>query len=636
MSGACEYTPYSKKQHQVDEVQRAGEEGENKQIEIFRLIAMATILIFVSWMHLLQPVWLSNIVTVIAVMVGGYPLYKESFIALKKGRVNMELSMVIAIVASLILSQYLPAIAIAFFALLSEFIEGFIVQEGRKNIQILYNRSPKNAIVRRKNSQGQKEEKQQQQEEEIPVTQVKVDDIVIVREGDIIPVDGHIINGISTVDQSSITGESIPVEKSIGDTVFAGTINLTHQLEVKCDKLSTDTTFAKIIHLVEEAEASKAPIQKLSDKLATRLIQFAIGLSLLTFIVTQNIVSTLSVVVVAGACGLAVGTPIALLAANSKLARRGIIVKGGIQIENLKHAGTIVFDKTGTLTLGRPVVSQVVSFVPDIEPKYVLECAAIAEKNVNHPIAKAIEQRAIEEKIRFEVDMSSSHAKSNRTDDNYYNNNDNNFVKVGRGVTRIHNGRRMSVGNLTFMEEEMSSTLKDRQEYQGSVENKNSYSTPSNLKLLLFAGNGKHSYRYLVNDDNQNTSYRTTLQLARSDNIDADDTSSSSTTFAFVSVDRKIIGAVLLEDKLREGAREAISKIKAMDIHVIMLTGDNDRVAKRIADEAGIKGYYANLLPHDKVSKINEIVQKQKERKKTVIMVGDGINDAPALAKADV
>jgi P-type Cu+ transporter len=268
----------------------------------------------------------ANIVTVTAVIVGGYPLYRESFSALRRGRVNMELSMVIAIIASLILSQFLPAIAIAFFALLSEFIEGLIVQKGRKNIQLIYNRTPKKAVVRIKNKEVVNESFLKEHQE-IPVSKVKVDDIVLIREGDIIPVDGHIIRGMSTVDQSSITGESIPVEKSVNDTVYAGTINLSHQLEVKCDKLSTDTTFAKIIHLVEEAEASKAPIQKLSDKLATRLIQFAIGLSILTFIVTQNIVSALSVIVVAGACGLAVGTPIALLAANSKLAKRGIIVK---------------------------------------------------------------------------------------------------------------------------------------------------------------------------------------------------------------------------------------------------------------------------------------------------------------------
>jgi P-type Cu+ transporter len=429
---------------------------------------------------------------------------------------------------------------------------------------------------------------------------------------------------MSTVDQSSITGESIPVEKSVNDTVYAGTINLSHQLEVKCDKLSTDTTFAKIIHLVEEAEASKAPIQKLSDKLATRLIQFAIGLSILTFIVTQNIVSALSVIVVAGACGLAVGTPIALLAANSKLAKRGIIVKGGLQIENLKHTGTIVFDKTGTLTMGNPAVSQVIAFEPNIEPKYVLECAAIAEKNINHPLAKAIERKAIEEKIQVKTTNG-------------------NFMKIGRGATIMHNGIRISVGNLRFMEEELSKTTTSLDEEKNNYY----YSITSNSKFTLSFNNKnkKSYYRYLINGDddnsNQNTNGTMISQFDKSNNYNNydDDTilfASSNTTAVFVSLDKRIIGAVLLEDKLRVEAIETISKIKAMGIRVIMLTGDNDKIAKRIADKVDIDEYHANLLPQDKVSKIEEILLKQNETKKTVIMVGDGINDAPALAKAHV
>jgi P-type E1-E2 ATPase len=286
--------------------------------------------------------------------------------------------MVIAIVASLALYQFLPAIVITFFALLSEFIEGYIVEKGRKNIQLLYNLSPRKAIIKRNHKNGD-EESVTETTRETPIDEVRLGDIVIVREGDTIPVDGHILRGASTVDQSSITGESAPIEKSVGDSAFAGTINLTQKLEIICEKLYNDTTFAKIIRLVEEAEASKAPIQKISDKLATRLIQFAIGLSVLTFIVTHNVVSTLSVIVVAGACGLAVGTPIALLATNGKLSRRGVIVKGGLQIENLNSAGTIVFDKTGTLTSGKPGVSQVISFDPRIDPIRILEYAAIAE-----------------------------------------------------------------------------------------------------------------------------------------------------------------------------------------------------------------------------------------------------------------
>jgi heavy metal translocating P-type ATPase len=597
VSGACEFKP----NHQNEKL-----EPENRKIEIVRLAAMAIIIVAVAWMHLIQPTWLGNIVVVIAVLAGGYPIFKESFVALRKGRVNMELSMVIAIVASLALFQFLPAIVITFFALLSEFVEGFIVKKGRKNIRLLYEVAPRKAIIKtNNNTNNQKADLSMTQE--VLVEDVRVGDIVIVREGDIIPVDGHILRGASTVNQSSITGESAPIEKNVGDIVYAGTTNLTHQLQIRCDKLSIDTTFAKIINLVEEAEASKAPIQKLSDKLATRLIQFAIGLSVLTFIVTQNIVSTLSVIVVAGACGLAVGTPIALLATNGKLSRRGVIVKGGLQIENLSSARTVVFDKTGTLTSGKPVVSDVVSFDPRIDPIRVLEYAAIAEKNVNHPLAKAIVAKA--QQIEVKVDNRNNQSKMLTSSDS----NDENIIKVGRGVAVVHNGLRIAVGNMKFMEDEVKLT------------SSRSGTSDSTRGLLL----NKRQYQYLTNT-------QTTQEF------DSVDLLFSSTT-TFVSLDGQIIGAVLLEDKLRQETKDAIAKIIAMNIHVVMLTGDNERTARKIANEAGIEEYHADLLPEDKVSIIEEIVRKQnkrgerkKKKEETVVMVGDGINDAPALAKADV
>jgi heavy metal translocating P-type ATPase len=375
--------------------------------------------------------------------------------------------------------------------------------------------------------------------------------------------------------------------------------------------------FAKIIHLVEDAEASKAPIQKLSDKLATRLIQFAIRLSVLTFIDTHNVVSTISVIVVAGACGLAVGTPIALLATNGKLSRRGVIVKGGLQIENLSSTGTIIFDKTGTLTSGKPGVSQVVSFDPRIDPIRILEYAAIAEKNVNHPLGKAIVTKAREKQIEL--------TPSNGNNQNISSDNDENIIKVGRGVTVFHDGRRIAVGNMKFMEDEMKLT-------DSNTGGDTSASLRPGFSLLL----NRRQHQYLAKDDGN---FGQTLQISGSD-YDNDNHELFSSTIAFVSLDRQIIGAVLLEDKLRQETKEVISKIKAMSIHVVMLTGDNESIAERIANEAGIEEYHANLLQEDKVSIIEEMKRKQKEGKRkkeeSIIMVGDGINDAPALAKARV
>src|SRR5215211_7371904 len=588
MSGACEYTPSFSARKDLGH-----EEKDDKNADIFRLSSLGVVTLFVAWLHLLQPNWLANIVIVITVIAGGYPIFKESLYALRKGRLNMELSMVIAIIASLALFQLLPAIVITFFALLSEFVEGFIVKRGRKNIQLLYDLAPRKAIVKTEKQGGTV------QMIAVDIDKVNVGDIVLVREGDIIPVDGHIVSGSSMVDQSSITGESISIEKNIGDVVLAGTINQTRQIEAKCEKASTDTTFAKIIHLVEEAEASKAPIQKLSDKMATRLIQFAIGLSVLTYIITQNVVSTLSVIVVAGACGLAVGTPIALLSTTGKLSKKGIIVKGGLQIENLKRTGTIVFDKTGTLTYGKPHVYQVISFDPSIDPKKVLEHAAVAESNVNHPLAKAIEERARQERIVIASSLDDSE----------------NLVTIGRGVTRTYDGRKISVGNLKFMEESISS-LRNLSSYDGS-----------SLQKLLLLNHDK--YRYLAERKKYDKEESQLL---------------ASSTTAYVALDDEIIGAVLFKDALRKEAREAISRIKSMGIHTIMLTGDNEKIARQIAEEAGTDEYYANLLPQDKVSKIEEIVTRKQEQQDgssskaqgTVVMIGDGINDAPALARADV
>ena len=580
MSGACEYDP--KKAHEL-----SIESKEDKRIEILRLVGISIVAVFVAWLQLIQPSWIGQIIITSTVIIGGYPIFKESLFALRRGRVNMELSMVIAIIASLSIMEFLPAIVITFFAIMSEFVEGFIVKKGRKNIETLYSLAPRKALVKTENNQTQL----------LEIEQVNVGNIILVREGDVIPVDGIIILGSSTVDQSSITGESIPVEKKIGDNVFAGTINLTYLLEIKCEKKSTDTTFAKIIQLVENAETTKAPIQKLSDKMATRLIQVAIGLSLLTYLVTQNVVSTLSVIIVAGACGLAVGTPIALLATMGKLSKRGIVIKGGLQIENLSHTGTVVFDKTGTLTTGKPVVSQVVSIDPSKTPKNILEYAVNIEKNINHPLARAIKEKADQEGILI---SNESYIISDT-------------ITVGRGITRTYNQQRISFGNLEFIDKE--------------INDDNSDSASQRISDLLKSK--RNLFQYLVNEYKDNDGH--IMQIVRHQDVDL---LQFALTATFLAVNQQLVGAVFFEDSLRNNAKEAISRIKKMKIKVVMLTGDNEKIAKRIAEEVGIDEYHAELLPEDKVSKIEEIVRQNNSQ--MVVMVGDGVNDAPSLAKVHV
>ncbi|TVP41807.1 heavy metal translocating P-type ATPase [Candidatus Nitrosocosmicus arcticus] len=632
MSGACEYVPQTNGQLEH------GEKLSERNLDMVRLAGVSVVTIVVAWLNLIPIEWLTNSIILLTVIVGGFPIFKESFMALSKGRINMELSMVLAIIASLFLLEFLPAIVITLFALLSEFLEEYIVQKGRKNIAMLYSRAPKKALLLRESTGDANQSGSEttfSSAREIPVEDLKIGDIVIIREGDNVPIDGSIIDGSSTIDQSTITGESLPIEKSVGDFVYAGTTNLSSRLEVRCEKISTQTAYAKIIRLVEESETNKAPIQKLSDKMATRLIQFAIGLSVLTFIVTQNLVTTLSVIVVAGACGLAVGTPIALLASNSKLAKNGVVVKGGIQIENISNAGTIVFDKTGTLAMGKPAVIQVISFSKDIPQNKILEYAAIVEKDVNHPLAKAIVEKAQIEQIKIE-EQTAEDFKSGETIPKAIDTarSKENTIKMGRGVSVIYKSRRISAGNIKFIEEQFRNLYKMDDDL---IDTKFSYFSSDRLSVKNPVNIDTDASPQLVlknlNIDDANCEYID--NVTDKENIA---TVAEASSIVVIALDSEIIGAILLEDNLRDNAIEAITTIKSMGLHTVMLTGDNENIAKKIANEVGIEEFHANLLPEDKVTKIREIVKNQdvKRKKRTVIMVGDGINDAPALAESDV
>ena len=298
---------------------------------------------------------------------------------------------------------------------------------------------------------------------------------------------------------------------------------------------------------------------------------------------------------VAGACGLAVGTPIALLATNGKLSRRGIIVKGGLQVENLSNTSTIVFDKTDTLTTGNPFVSDVVSFDPRIDPTKILEYAAIAEKNVNHPIAKAIVTKAQEMQRKVKFDDNSSINNStiiDRSDTHSADSNEESMIKVGRGIAISYKGRRIAVGNMKFMKAETES-------FGSNIDKDSSLDSRQGFSLLL----NKTQFQYLTN---------TSLNVESLRDFTPSDVMFSSTT-VFVSLDRQIIGAALLEDKLRPETVEAIAQIRAMNVRVVMLTGDNERTANKIAKESGIAEYHADLLPEDKVSIIEKKGIKNKE-----------------------
>ena len=327
---------------------------------------------------------------VICTVVGGFPIFHEAYENITQRRMTMELSMAIAIVAALAIREIFTALVITLFVLVAEILEGLTVGRGRKAIQHLVDLLPSTATVRRSGSWT-----------DVEIREVSADDEVLVRPGGRIPVDGKVVGGHSFVDQAPITGESMPVEKHPGAIVYAGTINQSGAIEVRVERLGRDTTFGKIIEAVETAEKSRAPIQGIADRLAGYLVYFALGAAVLTFLISHNIRSTISVVIVAGACGIAAGTPLAILGSIGRAAQQGAIIKGGLYLEKLGEVDTVLLDKTGTLTYGTPELVDVCP-APDVSATLLLKTAAIAESRSEHPIAKAILRKATQLGISYD------------------------------------------------------------------------------------------------------------------------------------------------------------------------------------------------------------------------------------------
>src|SRR5579864_5453217 len=308
-------------------------------------IAFVAVAAAAVWFRLWEPFPQISVIGIVATLIGGYPIFKEAFENIVERKMTMELSMTIALLSALVIGEFFTALVITGFVLAAEVLEGLTVGRGRRAIQSLLDFLPRTVVVRRDG-----------QVIEVPSDQVQVDETVIVKPGGHIPVDGIVLSGRSFVEQAAITGEAMPVEKAQGDTVYAGTINQSGALEIGAQKLGRDTTFGRIVEAVERAEKSRAPIQKTADRLAGYLVYFALGAAVLTFIITHNVRSTISVVIVAGACGIAAGTPLAILGAIGRAAHQGAIIKGGLYLEALAAVDTVLLDKTGTLSYGRAEV----------------------------------------------------------------------------------------------------------------------------------------------------------------------------------------------------------------------------------------------------------------------------------------
>src|SRR6266849_805038 len=317
-------------------------------IEAARIILVALAATAV-WFRVWEPFPRVSLIGVLGVLIGGWPIFEEAAKNVAARRMTMELSMSIAIVAAAAISQYFTALIITLFVLIAEVLEKMTVSRGRRAIRDLMDFLPRTVTVR--GSSGIRE---------TSTAEIRIGDSVLVNPGGLVPVDGTVTSGHSFVDQARITGESMPVEKLPSSVVYAGTINQSGALEIRVERIGRDTSYGKIIEAVEHAERSRAPVQQLADRLAGYLVYFALAAALVTFIVTRDARSTISVIIVAGACGIAAGTPLAILGAIGRSARQGAIIKGGLYLETLGRVDTVVLDKTGTLHFGRTEVQAVV------------------------------------------------------------------------------------------------------------------------------------------------------------------------------------------------------------------------------------------------------------------------------------
>lgn len=509
---------------------------EGARIAIVALAAIAV------WWHVWEPLSSISVLGAAGLLIGGWPIYREAFENLLARRMTMELSMSIAILAAAAIAQFFTALVITLFVLIAEVLEGLTVSRGRRAIHDLLEFLPRAIAVRRAGA----------------VTEVDADalqpgEAVLVNPGGRIPVDGTVIAGHSFVDESRITGESLPVEKLAGAAVFAGSINQSGALEIRAERIGRDTSYGKIIEAVEQAERSRAPVQRLADRLAGYLVYFALAAAALTYVLTRDLRSTISVIIVAGACGIAAGTPLAILGAIGRAARGGAIIKGGLYLEQLGRVDTVVLDKTGTLTFGQPEV-RAVHPADGIDAHELIDVAAAAELRSEHPLGKTI--------VAYARAMGRTVAEPERFG-----------YEPGRGIDAALGTERVWVGNLAWLSAQ-------------------DVAVPAQAMARAQRG-------------------ATQVYVARSG---------------------QFLGAIEIADRVRPEARRAVDQIRALGARIVLLTGDAQAVADAVADQLGIGEVAAELMPEDK----RRYVQGLTGEGRIVAMIGDGVNDAPALVAAQV
>lgn len=473
------------------------------------------------------------------VLVAGYPTFKSVLRAALNRQIISHSLMSVGVVAALMIGEWVTAAIVVLFMRVGDYAERFTTERSRRALKNLTDMTPQTARVERGGETVT-----------VPITEVQVGDVVVVRPGEQIPVDGTVISGHATINQATITGESMPVEASADSQVFAATIAQFGNLRVRAQGIGADTTFGKIIRLVEEAEAHRGDVQRMADKFSSYFLPLVATIAALTYLISRDPISTAAVLVVACSCSFALATPIAILASIGAAAKSGLLIKGGKYIEALAKADVVLLDKTGTLTLGKPQITDVIT-LNGIAQSELLTLAASVERDSEHPLAEAVRSAALHEGLVLQEAQA--------------------FKAIpGLGVRARIGDHTITVGSQRFIGQE-----------------------PLDGAAQLEA-QGK-----------------TVLYIARDD---------------------EVIGLLGAADTLRLEIPTAIESLRAQGIHrIVMLTGDNERVAQAIAATLNID-FQANLLPEDKIA----VVKDYQAQGHHVVMVGDGVNDAPALAQADV
>ena len=506
---------------------------------IFLLIAVIFMIFGIDVPVYLNPAWGT-------VIISGIPMLLLAMTRLIREKwISSALLIAIAMVASLLIGEVFAAGEVAWIMALGALLEDWTVERAKKGLRNLINLTPQTGRIITDGT-----------EEVIPVDEIRLRDTLRILPGESVPVDGEIIKGTSSLDQSIMTGESLPVDKKVGDEVFCGTMNLYGTIDIKATSLGENSSLQKLIDLVKSADEKQAPTQRIADKWATWLVPVALAIAIATWLVTGNIERGVTVLVVFCPCALILATPTAIMAAIGQATKYGVLIKSGEALETLGGLNTMVFDKTGTLTYGNLEVSDVISLKEDLPSEELLKIVASCEKLSEHPLAKAIVKNAKEAQINIEEPQDFK-------------------MYPGKGVTCTNSYGKVYAGNSKFLSE-----------YNIDVD--------VDCQMDKLKHEGKASI--------------------------------------IVALNGEVIGLIGLSDVIREDSKDMIEKLHDLGTETILLTGDNSETANYFAGQVGIGKVFGNLLPEEKLSWI----EKLKSEGKKVCMIGDGVNDAPALKTADV